>query len=120
MNVNSAAPFLRLSEVAVNHRSAKAAGFKDGLEPVAGDPAKTAGKASQSPAFKARALIAGDPTLGEGPFGHLVSQIARGLLPAAPAPDPVSDPATDPAPDPVSDPGVDAGAADPAPVDVTV
>lgn len=36
-----------------------------------------AGKSDQSPAFRARALIAGDPSQQQGTFGALVSSIAK-------------------------------------------
>lgn len=111
MNIHGIGPLYHMSTVATAHRSSKAADFQDGLKAAqksttgasnAGTTAETAGKASLSPAFQARALIAGDPTLGEGPFGHLVSEIAKGLPAEEPA-DPVAVPSTDVATDESAD-----------------
>ena len=96
MNVSNAASFPRISATGLEHRSSKVPEFHKNLEQAAGDPARTdgakpgeAGKSAQSPAFRARALIAADPTLGDDPFGKLVSTLAK-----AGKSDPVTDPAT--------------------------
>ena len=94
MNVSNAASFPRIGATGLEHRSSKVPEFHKNLEQAVGDPASgEAGKSAQSPAFRARALIAADPTLGDDPFGKLVSSLAKAGK-SDPAPDPVTDPAT--------------------------
>lgn len=58
-------------------------------------------KAGHSTAAQARAIIEADPTLGEQPFGQIVSQVARGVLsladvtPEEPAEEPAAADGTD-------------------------
>lgn len=71
-------------------------------ETPAETPAASHGKSADTPAARARAAIAADPSLAGQPFGKIVSMMARGLdLPAPPAPEPelVSEPVTEPVPD---------------------
>ena len=42
------------------------------------------GRSAETPAARARALVASDPTLAERPFGQIVSAIARGIAITSP------------------------------------
>jgi hypothetical protein len=67
------------------------------------------GKAASSPAAQARAAIADNPDLASVPFGHIVSQIARGETPVVSSEGEPEAP-TPPAPENVSEPpAADAG-----------